>query len=395
MGERRGGGEDDDRVDGGRFRGEKFRDGYAASESASAGGRSDGNRDRGRERDRDRDRDRDCHRSRSKRGERRIHSSRRGARESDSRKRSERDENHGKRRKEEKKKKKKKEKEGKKEKRRRKKDRRRSRSRSRSVSSHSGKEEGGAEEAPPPVDLALSRNVRFADALRSLLGSHPALSSDLPIMLVRMADGASFDLTRMEGSASRGLDEVFLSLSSLGVRRVEGGDSWIWSDAPRGGGGGGRSRPGAELVLVKVVRALLDEIGVTADAVNKFERRIKKEDASGTTAGRGGKREGNHLPRRGWMRHRQTRRKGCSCGGLSGPYWINLEDRAARDRPCRMSWGVCATLFWGGTPSALTASPMGSLGWTWRLCSVCRDWKSLKWRMITIVMRREGATMKV
>lgn len=95
-------------------------------------------------------------------------------------------------------------------------------------------------------------------------------------MLIRMAGGTGFDLGQMTNvSAAGGLRRVFEELKPFGVQRDETG-SWTWRDQDgggmsRGSSSGGR-KPHAELVLVKISRALLDGVGVTVEAVEEFER---------------------------------------------------------------------------------------------------------------------------
>ena len=117
-------------------------------------------------------------------------------------------------------------------------------------------------ESPKEFD-PLQRNYAFADALHDLLDDHPALSSDLPVMLIRMAGGSKFDLAQMsDAGAAQGLERVFQSLQTFGVERE--GTSWTWK-APSGGQGRNN-----ELLLVKIARSLLDQIGVTMEAVDNY-----------------------------------------------------------------------------------------------------------------------------
>jgi len=115
------------------------------------------------------------------------------------------------------------------------------------------------------TDSALDRNYALADSLCSLLDDHPPLAADLPIMLIRLAGGAAFNLSQMtDSSAAHGLSKVFACLEPFGVR-VDANGAWTWK-----GPGGSTNN---ELVLIRVVRALLDQIGVTVDAVEAEENR--------------------------------------------------------------------------------------------------------------------------
>jgi Protein of unknown function (DUF3752) len=111
----------------------------------------------------------------------------------------------------------------------------------------------------------LERNHTLATALCSLFDSHPALASDLPVMLIRLAGGGSFDLSQMTDSgAAHGLALVFACLGPFGVE--QDGSTWVWKNPS-----GSSSSRGNELVLLRVVRAMLDQIGVTPEAVKRFE----------------------------------------------------------------------------------------------------------------------------
>lgn len=133
-----------------------------------------------------------------------------------------------------------------------------------------------ADDSESPVngdsDRLLERNHDLAQALCSLFDGHPALASDLPIMLIRLTGGASFNLSQMtDVDAANGLARVFECLQPFGVEHQEG-SAWVWKN-PAGGGSSrsNNSNTGVELVLVRVVRALLDQIGLTSLAVDRFE----------------------------------------------------------------------------------------------------------------------------
>ncbi|KAI2510530.1 Protein of unknown function (DUF3752) [Fragilaria crotonensis] len=113
----------------------------------------------------------------------------------------------------------------------------------------------------------MGRNFIFADALHELLDEHPSLSSDLPVMLIRMASGASFDLSQMSDvGAAQGLARVFQTLQMFGVERD--GNSWKWK-APIGGPQGRNN----DLLLLQISRSMLDQIGFTMDAVESYGKR--------------------------------------------------------------------------------------------------------------------------
>ena len=110
----------------------------------------------------------------------------------------------------------------------------------------------------------LKRNYQLTDALQSLLEIQPGMSTELPFLLIRMADGTSFNLSQMpDARVSSRLQQVLVSLSPFGVERDESG-SWSWN-APSGG-------KKDSLILLKIVRTLLDQIGITTEAVNDYEK---------------------------------------------------------------------------------------------------------------------------
>lgn len=117
----------------------------------------------------------------------------------------------------------------------------------------------------------LQRNHELAENLRDVLSGYPQLASELPIMLIRLAGGTSFDLRQMTDSgAASGIARVFSKLQTFGVQQDESG-CWVWQ-LPKGGARN-------ELVLVKVVRTMLDQIGLTAEAVRDYENSLRKPPA--------------------------------------------------------------------------------------------------------------------
>lgn len=120
---------------------------------------------------------------------------------------------------------------------------------------------------------ALERNYVLADSLYDLLNWHPDFASDLPIMLIRLAGGTSFDLRQMtNASASRGLARVFAALTSFGVEQGPDG-SWVWK-APVAQSG--RRPANHDLVLLRVVRAMLEQIGLTGATIQDYENDQKE-----------------------------------------------------------------------------------------------------------------------
>lgn len=135
------------------------------------------------------------------------------------------------------------------------------------------------------------RTAQFAEALRALLTTHPDLAAELPCIFIRMAGGTTLDLNRMtDDTAARGLRGVFESLTTFGVVRnrddhnsdddvdddVNG--SWTWKDDDTVSAAAGSHQQGEkELVLIKIARYFLNEMGITMDAVEEYEGRVEQE----------------------------------------------------------------------------------------------------------------------
>ena len=125
---------------------------------------------------------------------------------------------------------------------------------------------------------APGREDVVAEALCHLLNEKPDLASELPLILIRLAGGAAFDLRQMNDSvAALGLHQVFESLSSFGVRQ---NDKNLWMFQPPASGG-----RHDELILLRVIRALLNDVGVTMDAILEYEsnaaERVKQTNQEG------------------------------------------------------------------------------------------------------------------
>jgi hypothetical protein len=117
-------------------------------------------------------------------------------------------------------------------------------------------------------DDPLFRNYQLAEALRQLLDGHPAFAADLPVILIRLAGGTTFDLRNMQPTgAAQGLANVLQCLAPFGVTRQAGDGAWAWQ-SPTGVSHNNKN----ELVLIKLVRAMLDQMGISLEAVQNWER---------------------------------------------------------------------------------------------------------------------------
>jgi len=118
----------------------------------------------------------------------------------------------------------------------------------------------------PPVD---TRSTNLARALNTLLGEHPPMASELPLILIRLAGGTTMDLRHMtDTSAAHGLQNVLSCLQPFGVNEED--HVWSFSTPAMQQQLGSRQRRD-ELVLLRVVRSLLDEVGINLDTVSKYE----------------------------------------------------------------------------------------------------------------------------
>jgi hypothetical protein len=136
------------------------------------------------------------------------------------------------------------------------------------------------EDNKQPTELSpnsLHRNDNLARALVQLLEEKPDFASELPIILIRLAGGATFDLSQMTDFAvARGLQKLFESISAFGVEQNEETKLWMFK-APNTG-----NRD--ELVLLRVVRSLLNEIGITMEGIQDYETRRKAESQKAAVA---------------------------------------------------------------------------------------------------------------
>ena len=123
------------------------------------------------------------------------------------------------------------------------------------------------------ADPALGRNYTLADALCRLLENYTALASELPIMLIRLCGGTTFDFSRMPDSrAAESLDNVFSCLQHFGgVRTGEG--AWKWENPAASRTPGQATPVESELTLVRVIQALLEQIGLSVQALDDSENK--------------------------------------------------------------------------------------------------------------------------
>ena len=120
--------------------------------------------------------------------------------------------------------------------------------------------------------------------LHELLRDHPNLATELPYLLIRMSSGSSVNLSQVPDTAvARGMRNIFQTLGCTS----DDNDAWIFDDGgnwnQRGNSNGNGNGKGAALVLVKLTRFLMDDKGITLDAIEQFEQKqcqLKEDNIS-------------------------------------------------------------------------------------------------------------------
>jgi hypothetical protein len=124
----------------------------------------------------------------------------------------------------------------------------------------------------PGNEDSSSNHYGLANALCNLMEERPVFCSELPIILIRLVGGATFNLQQMtDEAASIGLSRVFDSLRIFGVQKS---NENLWMFRPPSGASNRDER-----VLLKVIRSILDEIGITISAIEKVESEEYNYDA--------------------------------------------------------------------------------------------------------------------
>ena len=128
------------------------------------------------------------------------------------------------------------------------------------------------------------RNHELVNNLVELFTYHPGMSDQLPILLVRLCSGTTFSLEQSQ--VREPLEKVLQCLFPFGVYKDETG-SYAWKHDPllsRSFTVSSTSQH-SELSLVRVVRSLLDDIGLTASTVLEYEQgRRRNHSQTPTTA---------------------------------------------------------------------------------------------------------------
>ncbi|CAJ1962205.1 unnamed protein product [Cylindrotheca closterium] len=118
----------------------------------------------------------------------------------------------------------------------------------------------------------------ISQTLCSLLEDRPVFSGELPIILIRLAGGAAFDLRQMtDTAAAERLEQVFESLQMFGVQRQTTNDHWIFRNPNKQNGAD-------EMILLRVMRTVLDDSGVTMSSIEDYESKRAALELKSTNA---------------------------------------------------------------------------------------------------------------
>jgi len=119
-----------------------------------------------------------------------------------------------------------------------------------------------------PSPCSIAENV--TRALHGMLVYDPDFAAEIPLILIRLAGGTTFDLCQVtDFTIAKCLRLVFEALESFGVKKQESSGMWMFQNPP-----GATQRN--ELVLLKVIRSLLDECGLTMEEIDKYENENEK-----------------------------------------------------------------------------------------------------------------------
>ncbi len=125
-------------------------------------------------------------------------------------------------------------------------------------------------ETTPQDDESMKANPSshlLTQALCRLFSARPVFAQELPILLIRLAGGSTFDLRQMNDyDAANALESVLECLKDFGVQQKNG--EWLFQALP------GRRD---ERVLLRVIRSQLDDVGVTLPAVTAYDAKAKEQ----------------------------------------------------------------------------------------------------------------------
>ena len=124
------------------------------------------------------------------------------------------------------------------------------------------------------VGTANYQAVVVAEAIRNLLKDKLGFASELPLILIRLAGGTTFDLRQVSSAnVAIGLQSIFEALEPFGVKKDDKG-MWMFQNPSVAG-------PRDEMVLLRLVRSLLNDVGLTMDEiVSNIEEKRKNSERS-------------------------------------------------------------------------------------------------------------------
>ena len=128
-----------------------------------------------------------------------------------------------------------------------------------------------------------ARNYELAEALYALLVEHPTADmsiNTLPLVLIKLAGGTSLDLRQMPNrSAALALNGVLETMQTFGLNQSE---HQVWKWEVPGGTRPGAPPPRDERILLRIVRTLLNDIGLTMEAIEKDNDLVSNSRTSST-----------------------------------------------------------------------------------------------------------------
>ena len=119
-----------------------------------------------------------------------------------------------------------------------------------------------------------TRNKAILSALSNLFIDHPLFAEELPVMLIRLAGGTTFDFRQMNNwQAATALESVLKTLEAFGVKLRPEDNMWMFQSS-RSQLSTTKNDP---LFLLRIIRALMDDSGITMEAINEYENNKHKK----------------------------------------------------------------------------------------------------------------------
>ena len=132
-----------------------------------------------------------------------------------------------------------------------------------------------------------TQSKTILNALVEILNPYPDMSSQILTMLRQMGTGTSFDLGQMTNAkVAQRLEHLFYSLKPYGVenqcRNHTSTSVWLWNinNLSTSSAMEGVTKKWDEYLLLKIMKTLLDQAGITMDAIQKRELQQSKKSSS-------------------------------------------------------------------------------------------------------------------